>query len=220
MVSCVVKEARMDACAHARACVRACEFRRYVGMRTSARATLPFQCDTAPSASSCDRPDFPVATKQTNSRLRTREDCKYSTGNSLSLSLSLSDVYWLTPVSSCCSRQTQGVVGAALNRQRELRVRCTASASGSSAEAASSVLSTSPESWIARVGRANSSTRHSLSHTHTHARLHTHRHTHASARTHAHTHTRTYTHTRAHTRTHPRSLTHTNTHAHTHTPDP
>ncbi len=65
----------------------------------------------------------------------------------------------LSPVSSCCSRQTQGVVGAALNRRRELQVRCTASASCSSAEAASSVLSTSPESWIARVGRANSSTR-------------------------------------------------------------
>ncbi len=54
----------------------------------------------------------------------------------------------------------QGVVGAALNRWRELRVRCAASASRSSAEAALSVLSTSPESWIARVGRANSSTRH------------------------------------------------------------
>ncbi len=66
----------------------------------------------------------------------------------------------LSPVSSCCSRQMQGVVGAALNRRRELRVRCTASASHSSAEAASWVPSTSPESWIARVGRANSSTRH------------------------------------------------------------
>ncbi len=65
----------------------------------------------------------------------------------------------LTPVSSCCSQQMQGVVGAALNRWHELRVRCTASASHSSAEAASSVLSTSPESWIPRVGRANSSTR-------------------------------------------------------------
>ncbi len=54
----------------------------------------------------------------------------------------------------------QGVVGAALNRRRELRVWCTASASHSSAEAASSVLSTSPKSWIPRVGRANSSTRH------------------------------------------------------------
>ncbi len=54
----------------------------------------------------------------------------------------------------------QGVVGAALNRRRELRARCTASASRNSAEAASPVLSTSPESWIARVGRANSSTRH------------------------------------------------------------
>ncbi len=71
-----------------------------------------------------------------------------------------SNVYWFTPVSSCCSRQTQGVVGMALNRRRELRVRCTASASRSSAEAASSVLSTSPESWIACVGRGNSSTRH------------------------------------------------------------
>ncbi len=69
-----------------------------------------------------------------------------------------SNVYWLAPVSSCCSWQTQGVVGAALNRRRELRVWCTASASRSSAEAASSVLSTSPESWIARVGRGNSST--------------------------------------------------------------
>ncbi len=66
----------------------------------------------------------------------------------------------LSPISSCCSRQMQGVVGAALNRRHELRVRCTASALCSSAEAASSVLSTSPESWIARVGRANSSTRH------------------------------------------------------------
>ncbi len=65
----------------------------------------------------------------------------------------------LSPVSSCCSRQMQGVMGVALNRWRELRVRCTASASRSSTEAASSVLSTSPESWIARVGRANSSTR-------------------------------------------------------------
>ncbi len=51
-------------------------------------------------------------------------------------------------------------MGTALNRQRELRVWCTASALRSSAEAASSVLSSSPESWIARVGRANSSTRH------------------------------------------------------------
>ncbi len=59
-----------------------------------------------------------------------------------------SNIYWLTPVSSCCSRQTQGVVGTALNRWHELRVRCTASASRSSAEAASSVLSTSPENWI------------------------------------------------------------------------
>ncbi len=58
------------------------------------------------------------------------------------------------------SQQTQGVVVAALSRQLELRVRCTASASRSSTEAASSVLSTSSESWIARVGRANSSTRH------------------------------------------------------------
>ncbi len=31
----------------------------------------------------------------------------------------------LTPVSSCCSRQTQGVMGVALNRWRELRVQCT-----------------------------------------------------------------------------------------------
>ncbi len=69
-----------------------------------------------------------------------------------------SNVYWFTPVSSCCSWQTQGVVGMALNRQRELRVRCTASASRSSTEAASSVLSTSPKSWIACVGRGNSST--------------------------------------------------------------
>ena len=51
-------------------------------------------------------------------------------------------------------------MGAALNRWRELQVQCTASASRSSAEAASSVLSSSPESWIARVGRGNSSTRH------------------------------------------------------------
>ncbi len=58
------------------------------------------------------------------------------------------------------SRQTQGVMGTALNRWRELQVRCAASASCSSAEAASSVLSTSPESWIACVGRANSSTQH------------------------------------------------------------
>ncbi len=57
-------------------------------------------------------------------------------------------------------RQTQGVVGAALNRWHELRVQCAASASRSSAEAASWVLSTSPESWIAHVGRANSSTWH------------------------------------------------------------
>ncbi len=71
-----------------------------------------------------------------------------------------SNVYWLTPVSSCCSWQTQGVVGTALNRRRELRVRCTASASRSSAEAASLVLSSSPESWIARVGWGNSSTWH------------------------------------------------------------
>ncbi len=53
----------------------------------------------------------------------------------------------------------QGVVGAALNRQHELRDWCAASASRSSAEAASSVLSTSPKSWIMRVGRGNSSTR-------------------------------------------------------------
>ncbi len=66
----------------------------------------------------------------------------------------------LSPVLSCCSQQTQGVMGTALNRRRELRARCTASASRSSAEAASSVLSTSPESWIACVGRANSSTWH------------------------------------------------------------
>ncbi len=66
----------------------------------------------------------------------------------------------LSPVSSYCSGPTQGVVGAALNRRCKLRAWCTASASRSSAEAASSVLSTSPESWIARVGRANSSTRH------------------------------------------------------------
>ncbi len=52
----------------------------------------------------------------------------------------------------------QGVVGAALNRRHELQVRCTASALRS--EAASLVLSTSPESWIACVGRDNSSTRH------------------------------------------------------------
>ncbi len=61
----------------------------------------------------------------------------------------------------CSSRQMQGVVGTALNRRHKLRVWCAASASRSSAEAASSVLSTSPESWIARVGRANSSTRQS-----------------------------------------------------------
>ena len=48
------------------------------------------------------------------------------------------------------SQQMQGVVGAALNRRHELRVRC----------AASLVLSTLPESWIAHVGRANSSTQH------------------------------------------------------------
>ncbi len=59
----------------------------------------------------------------------------------------------------CSSWQMQGVVGVALNRRRELRVRCTASASHSSAEAATLVLSISPESWIVRVGRANSSTR-------------------------------------------------------------
>ncbi len=58
------------------------------------------------------------------------------------------------------SQQTQGVVVAALNRWHELRVRCAASALHSSAEAASLVLSTSSESWIARVGRANSSTWH------------------------------------------------------------
>ncbi len=57
------------------------------------------------------------------------------------------------------SRQTQGVVGMAFYRRHELRVRCAASALRSSAEAASSVLSISPESWIVRVGRANSSTR-------------------------------------------------------------
>ncbi len=62
----------------------------------------------------------------------------------------------------CSSRQMQGVVGAALNRQHELRVQCAASALRSSAEVASSVLSTSPESWIARVGRANSSTRQQI----------------------------------------------------------
>ncbi len=65
----------------------------------------------------------------------------------------------LSPVSSSCSRQTQGVVGAALNRWCELRVQCTASALCSSTEATSLVLSTSPESWIACMGRANSSTR-------------------------------------------------------------
>ncbi len=81
-------------------------------------------------------------------------DCRSGANSSIHFKCLL-----LSPVSSCCSRQMQGVVGAALNRQRELRVRCTASASRSSAEAASSVLSTSPESWIARVGRANSSTR-------------------------------------------------------------
>ncbi len=54
----------------------------------------------------------------------------------------------------------QGVVVVALSRWLELRVWCAASASCSSAEAASSVLSTSSKSWIARVGRANSSTRH------------------------------------------------------------
>ncbi len=53
----------------------------------------------------------------------------------------------------------QGVMVVALSRRHELRVQCAASASHSSAEAASSVLSTSSESWIARVGRANSSTR-------------------------------------------------------------
>ncbi len=57
------------------------------------------------------------------------------------------------------SRQMQGVIVASLNRQLELQVWCAASASCSSAEAASSVLSTPSESWIARVGRANSSTR-------------------------------------------------------------
>ncbi len=51
-------------------------------------------------------------------------------------------------------------MGAALNRWRKLRVHCAASASRSSAEAASSVLSTLPESWIVHVGRANSSTQH------------------------------------------------------------
>ncbi len=56
-------------------------------------------------------------------------------------------------------RQTQGVMVMALSRQHKLRARCAASALRSSAEAASSVLSTSSESWIARVGRANSSTR-------------------------------------------------------------
>ncbi len=56
------------------------------------------------------------------------------------------------------SRQTQGVVVAALSRWLELRVRCAASALRSSTEAASSVLSTSSKSWIACVGRANSST--------------------------------------------------------------
>ncbi len=56
------------------------------------------------------------------------------------------------------SRQMQGVIVAALSRRLELRVQCAASASCSSAEAASSVLSTSSESWIACVGRANSST--------------------------------------------------------------
>ncbi len=70
-----------------------------------------------------------------------------------------SNIYLLSPVSSSSSRQMQGVMGAALNRHK-LRVRCAASALRSSAEAASSVLSTSPESWIARVGRGNSSTRH------------------------------------------------------------
>ena len=58
------------------------------------------------------------------------------------------------------SRQTQGIVVTALSRRHELRVQCAASASCSSAEAASSVLSTLPESWIAYMGRANSSTRH------------------------------------------------------------
>ncbi len=56
------------------------------------------------------------------------------------------------------SWQMQGVMGAALNRWLELWVRCAASASRSSTEAASSVLSTSSESWIVHVGRANSST--------------------------------------------------------------
>ncbi len=56
------------------------------------------------------------------------------------------------------SRQMQGVVVTALNRRHGLQVQCTASASCSSTEAASSVLSTSSESWIACVGRANSST--------------------------------------------------------------
>ncbi len=51
-------------------------------------------------------------------------------------------------------------MGVALNRRCELRVRRAASASHSSTEAASSVLSTSSESWTTRVGRANSSTRH------------------------------------------------------------
>ncbi len=49
------------------------------------------------------------------------------------------------------SGQTQGDVGVAFYRRRELRVRCAASASRSSAEAASSVLSISLESWIARA---------------------------------------------------------------------
>ncbi len=74
-----------------------------------------------------------------------------------------SNIYLLSPVSSSSSRQTQGVMGVALNRWHELQVRCAASASRSSAEAASLVLSTSPESWIARVGRANSSTRQKFS---------------------------------------------------------
>ncbi len=56
------------------------------------------------------------------------------------------------------SRQMQGVVVAALCRQCELRAWCTASALHIFTEAAPSVLSTSPESWTARVGRANSST--------------------------------------------------------------
>ncbi len=58
------------------------------------------------------------------------------------------------------SRQMQGVMVAALNRWRELRVQCAASALCSSTEAASSVLSTLSNSWIACMGRANSSTRH------------------------------------------------------------